>query len=295
MFSLVVHLRVNGVIGTVVDSYGQRTASAPAIARGLTARMCLRPLHPDGTPFSLAELDYAAWDFVLAHDWITSTPPQIRIQEGITTAEVEEGGVTYAEVRIPLAHTNTEELIAILGNASGCSLGAELAGMPEGDSTPGLLIQFNLDVRNRRGTAATGTPVPVGDGNYSASQVDSLLAAKADHSVVAPAAETIHGHRAVLALADGVHHASSDEVGHAPGVLGIAANSASPGDPVRVRTTGPMTEPSWAWTPGLPLYVGPDGVLVQSPPASGFIREIGLAVSPTSIVIRHMVPITLAT
>jgi hypothetical protein len=56
-----------------------------------------------------------------------------------------------------------------------------------------------------------------------------------------------------------------------------------------------MTEPSWDWTPGLPLYVGPDGILVQSPPASGFIREIGLAVSPTSIVIRHMVPITLAT
>jgi len=295
MFSLIVHLRVNGVIGTVVDAYGQRVSATPTIARGLAARMCIRPLHPDGTPFSLADLDYVAWDFVIAHDWISTTPPQIRIQEGITVAEVEDDGVVFAEVRIPLTNTNTEELIAILGNASGCSLGAELAGMPEGDSTPGLLIQFDLGVRNRRGTAATGTPVPVGDGNYSASQVDALLAAKADHSIVAPAAETIHGHRAVRVLVDGIHHASSDDPGHAPGVLGIAANSASPGDSVRVRTTGPMAEPSWDWTPGLPLYVGPDGVLVQSPPASGFIREIGLAVSPTSIVIRHMVPITLAT
>jgi hypothetical protein len=294
MFSLIVHLRVNGVIGTIVDAYGQRTAAAPTIARGLAAQMCLRLLHSDGTPFALTELDYAAWDFVVAHDWIAATPPQIRIQEGVTVAEIEEGGITYAEIRIPLTNTNTEELIAILGNASGCTLGAELAGMPEGDSTPGLLIQFNLDVRNRRGTAATGTPVPVGDGNYSSSQVDALLAAKADHSIVAPAAETIHGHRAVRILADGVHHASCDDISHAPGVLGIAANSASPGDQVRVRVAGLLAEPTWDWMPGLPVYVGIAGLLSQMPPSSGFIREIGLAISPTSIVIRPMIPITLA-
>jgi len=294
MFDLVVYLRVDGVVGTVVDSYAQRSYATPTIARGLAARLSLRPLHVDGSPFALSELDYAAWDFVVAHDWITTTPPQIRIQTDIEVVEVEEGEVTYAEIQIPLTNTNTEELIAVLGSTEGSTLGAELAGIPEGDSIPGILIQFDLGVRNRRGTAATGTPTPVGDGTYSSSQVDALLVVKAGHSITAPAAEIIHGHRAAWITADGVYHASSDIPASAPGTLGITANAAEIAADVQVRVLGSMTEPTWAWTPGQPIYVGVGGALTQTPPAAGYIREIALAVTATTVLIRPMMPITLA-
>lgn len=176
MQDIVIYLRADDVAAVVVDRYNQKLSTNPAITRGLKPRLCLRLIHADGTPFAAADLDYAAWDFVLANDWDTATDPQIRVQDGITVAEVDVDGVTYSEIRIPLTETNTAELITALGSSSDKTLGAELAGIPAGESDPGAIWQFNMSVRNRRGTAGTGTPEPVGDGTYSSSQVDALIA-----------------------------------------------------------------------------------------------------------------------
>jgi hypothetical protein len=174
MQDIVIHLRADDVAAVIVDRHNQK-AAAPTITRGLRPRLCLRLLHGNGSPFAIAELDYAAWDFVLANDWDTGTVPQIRVQEGISVAEVEDEGVTYAEIRIPLTDTNTDELIAALGTSASKTLGAELVGIPAGESDPGAIWQFDMAVRNRRGVAGTGSPVPVGDGTYSSSQVDALI------------------------------------------------------------------------------------------------------------------------
>jgi len=175
MQDIIIYLRADDVAAVVVDQHNQKVAN-PTITRGLRPRLCLRLLHGSGSPFDVSELDYAAFDFVLADDWDTTSDPQIRVQEDIEVVEVEDGGVTYAEIRIPLVDTNTDELIAALGTDPSVTLGAELVCIPAGESEPGAIWQFLMDVRNRRGTAGTGTPEPVGDGTYSSSQVDALIA-----------------------------------------------------------------------------------------------------------------------
>ena len=136
----------------------------------MRAELILKLLDAEGEPFNGDLAAYASWDFVIADDWNTATPPQIRVTEGIT--------VSGNEVHIPLTETNTEELISALGAVESKNFGCELAGFEVGETTPGFLIQFNISIRNRRGDAGTGSPVPVSDGNYSAAQIRALFAAK---------------------------------------------------------------------------------------------------------------------
>ena len=169
MQTITMYLRADSVNGRFVDSFNQPISSLPAITRGMRVSLVLKLLDGDGNPVTGLN-SFASWDFVLAHDWLSSTPPQIHVTSG-----VKASGNT---ITIPLTKTNTEELIAILGNQASMNIGAELAGFEVGETVPGFLLQFDIQVRNRRGDAGTGTPVPVTDGNYSAPQVDALFAAK---------------------------------------------------------------------------------------------------------------------
>jgi hypothetical protein len=177
---IVFYLRGDDVAAVVVDVHNQKVAK-PTITRGLLPTLKIRPIHNNGVPFTLAELNYAAWDFVFDNDWNTTTTPKIRVQTGITvtavTINIDEEDVEYAEIQISITDTNTLELIAALNNGASTSLGVELAGMAAGVTNPGLVWQWDMTVRNRRGTAGTGTPTHVGDGTYSSSQVDALVRA----------------------------------------------------------------------------------------------------------------------
>ena len=167
---ITMYLRADSVNARLVDSYNQTISSLPALTRGMRAELILKLLDAEGDPLSGDLADYASWDFVIADDWNTATPPQVRVTDGIT--------VSGNEVHIPLTETNTEELISALGAVESRNFGCELAGFEAGETAPGFLIQFNISIRNRRGDAGTGTPVPVSDGNYSAAQIRALFAAK---------------------------------------------------------------------------------------------------------------------
>jgi len=171
MQTITMYLRADSINAKLVDSFNQTVSSMPAITRGMRVLLILKLLDGDGNPVSGLE-NYASWDFVLAHDWNTSTTPQIRVTEGI----IASGN----EIRIPITETNTSELIASLGNSASKTLGAELAGFDSGHTDPGFLLQFDMQVRNRRGDAGTGSPEPVTDGNYSAPQIDAFLKAGFD-------------------------------------------------------------------------------------------------------------------
>lgn len=167
---ITMYLRADSVNARLVDSYNQTISSLPALTRGMRAELILKLLDAEGEPLNGDLSAYASWDFVIADDWNTATPPQIRVTEGIT--------VSGNEVHIPLTETNTEELISALGAVESKNFGCELAGFEVGETTPGFLIQFNISIRNRRGDAGTGSPAPVSDGNYSAAQIRALFAAK---------------------------------------------------------------------------------------------------------------------
>jgi hypothetical protein len=100
----------------------------------------------------------------------------------VSTVTIEEK--EYSQITIPLTETNTEELISVLNNSASIALGGELAGFELGKIDPGFLIQFDISVRNRRGTAGTSNPTPVLNGTYSIAQIDDLLAGKSniDHT-----------------------------------------------------------------------------------------------------------------
>lgn len=168
MQTITMFLRADSINAKTVDSFNQTISSLPAITRGMRVMLVLKLLDTDGNPITNLT-GYKSWDFVLANDWNTGSPPQIHVTEGITA--------TGNEIHIPLQETNTEELITALGNQAAMNIGAELAGFDAGQTDPGFLIQFDMQIRNRRGDSGTGTPVPVTDGNYSAPQIDAFLSA----------------------------------------------------------------------------------------------------------------------
>jgi hypothetical protein len=180
MQDIIIYLRAGDVVATVVDEYNQTAKSFPSITRGMRANLCLRLLDTEGAPVPASDLGYHSWDFVLAHDWNTDTPVQIRMQTDITVTEVTIEDKTYSQINIPMNETNTVELIEVLGNSPSTKLGGELAGFETGEIDPGFLIQFDINVRNRRGTAGTDDPTPVLNGTYSIAQIDDLLAGKSD-------------------------------------------------------------------------------------------------------------------
>lgn len=74
-------------------------------------------------------------------------------------------------------------------------------------------------------------------------------------------------------------------------VVGITTGSAALGELATVQITGTQQEPTWNWTPGLPVFVYANGILTQTPPTTGQVLVIGYSTSPTKIHIDKQPPI----
>lgn len=106
--------------------------------------------------------------------------------------------------------------------------------------------------------------------------------------VILTSGETISGHKVVVATTDG-HALIADTTVYAADPLfmpvGVALNSATVGNPVTVRARGVLVEPSWSWTRG-PLYLGSAGQLTQTPPNTGPVVRMGVALNPTTVLVE---------
>jgi len=94
----------------------------------------------------------------------------------------------------------------------------------------------------------------------------------------------ISGHRAIVSTGNGARYPSTSVSADGDLIVGISTNAADDGDEVIVRTNGEIVEPSWNWTPG-PIFAGNNGVLTQTPPSGAWIRQVGVAVAPTKVVV----------
>jgi len=112
-------------------------------------------------------------------------------------------------------------------------------------------------------------------------------------SVQFPAGEAIGGHRAVRLIAGRVYYADNTELTGANVLLGVSKGAAVEDALVTIQTLGLMTEPSWAWAPDQPVFVGVNGLLTQAVPVAGFSLMVGFATSPTQIFIGLKMPIIL--
>lgn len=134
-----------------------------------------------------------------------------------------------------------------------------------------------------------------GDNYLSDDGTYKPVSASSSNSVVGTylASEAIGGHIVVYQTASGVAIASSSSVAHASRILGLTNSAVSLGANVPVTLSGELIEPTWTFTEGLPIYLSVNGTLTQTPPSSGFILQMGVAVSPTKVSVSIKLPIIL--
>lgn len=106
----------------------------------------------------------------------------------------------------------------------------------------------------------------------------------------------ISGHRVVRATsATAVGYCDAGTLAHMFTCLGVTTGGAADGGPVIVTSLGELTEPSWSWTAGLPIFCGAQGVLTQTyDPAWAWCLVVAVAETSTKIFIQPRTPIAIS-
>ena len=134
-----------------------------------------------------------------------------------------------------------------------------------------------LDVGPAGPLGPQGPQGPAGDGSTFTKIADSNLS----------------GHRAVKAVSgDRVAYVSSGTPTDIGLAIAITTGAAAADATATLRAYGEISEPSWAWTPG-PVFLGVNGVLTQTVPTSGYVQQIGVALSSTKLMVDIRPPIRL--
>lgn len=108
------------------------------------------------------------------------------------------------------------------------------------------------------------------------------------------AGEALSGHRAVYVGDDGQAYYASNGSANSTRTAGITTGAASLGATATIRPEGIVTEPSWTWSGSGPVWLGSSGNLTQTPPASGYLVQIGVPIGPTSLLVQPFVVARLA-
>ncbi|WP_024647723.1 hypothetical protein [Pseudomonas syringae] len=111
-------------------------------------------------------------------------------------------------------------------------------------------------------------------------------------TLIRQGAETISAHRVVYESRGRAYLAQPD----APTVLqviGLSISAGAPGAELVVQTAGFIDDASWSWLEGL-VFCGPNGVLTQTPPTSGYELVVGFASSATRLNLDFDEPVFLA-
>lgn len=103
--------------------------------------------------------------------------------------------------------------------------------------------------------------------------------------VVGIAGMALSGHQVVAYEADGdLVLASASQADQALAIVGITTGAASSGASVSVQRFDTIEHLGWTWTPGLPVFLGLSGALVQTPAGgSVFLKPLGVALTATRL------------
>jgi hypothetical protein len=104
-------------------------------------------------------------------------------------------------------------------------------------------------------------------------------------SLVGVAGAALSGHR--LVAVDG---AGAMVYATGPDAIGLTLNAAAVGGNVTVQQGGFLSEPSWSWIPGQPVFQVGAGQLTQTIPTTGMLRQVAVALSPTKIALDLQPP-----
>lgn len=168
-----IYLRATSTKAALVDAYNNSGAGKAALVFGMGAELVLHLFKSEGEEdlYAAADLsDYVSWVFYSDSDYDSRTTPKLRVDDGIY---IDNDGA----VHIPIDNTATAEMAAYLGTAESKDLRNELVGMAAGSTIPDFCVQWDMSIRNRVGVEGGGQPEPVADSNYTAAQVDAIIAA----------------------------------------------------------------------------------------------------------------------
>jgi hypothetical protein len=105
--------------------------------------------------------------------------------------------------------------------------------------------------------------------------------------IIAPV--DLGGHRVITSDGGYADNTDLSEVGEA---IGFTTGAAVQGDLVTIASSGELGGFS-GLIPCLPIYLSVVGTITQIPPVIGFVQKLGMAISPTKIMIHFSDPIIL--
>lgn len=119
-----------------------------------------------------------------------------------------------------------------------------------------------------------------------------LPAPSVETEVNLPCAEMIiEGYAVKVNALNQLERCSSFNATHLNTLIGLAKQTGNIGNVIAVAEDEYMTNTSWAWQPDKPVFLGIDGTLTQSLIGVVFVQQVGVALTPTKIVIRISQPI----
>lgn len=154
--------------------------------------------------------------------------------------------------------------------------------IPEFTADAALLELATL--RSRVTSLEGGIPPDYGAAVSALTASIASLTARANALVATgTAGEVLGGHRVVRFDSSGlVWYADKDSAALGPHAVGITTGAVSLGAIATVTLTGKVVEGSWAWAAG-PVWLGDDGQMTQTPPTTGVLVQIGLAINATTL------------
>lgn len=136
-------------------------------------------------------------------------------------------------------------------------------------------VEFPVTVTKQeivRQVVSGGTQGPRGPVGSSGSELNALIAAVA-----------LSGHRTIAINADGQGIYADSSSASVYSAIGISVGAASGGAEITVRQSGALDWPAGGLTPGVPLFLGADGYISHTPPATGYVRQIAVALDTNRI------------
>ena len=100
------------------------------------------------------------------------------------------------------------------------------------------------------------------------------------------AGQNLSGHKVISAASDGKALYADVNTVTTTAIIGISLNAALHNDTVNVQNSGTLQHSGWSFTPQEPVFVGLNGQLTQTPLNAAYSAEIGVAISPDTILIN---------
>ena len=101
----------------------------------------------------------------------------------------------------------------------------------------------------------------------------------------------VEGYAVKLNALNQLERCSAFNATHLNTLIGLAKQTGNIGNVIAVAEDEFMTNTAWAWQPDKPVFLGTDGTLTQSLIGVVFVQQVGVALTPTKIVIRISQPI----